>query len=73
MDGNCDVILEPCVNHVQLYDIRVILLLSRRNYLLVTVLAFVLCFLRNPLALAALACCTLGLLCCNDPFATTLK
>lgn len=45
----------------------------RTNYVLVLVLSFVACFLRNPLALAAVACTTLGILCLNDPFATALN
>lgn len=77
MDGNCDC---DYSNHTaalgQLWPYlqhQSHLIVTRRNYLIVAILSVVVCFLRNPLALAALACCTLGLLCCNDPFATTLK
>ncbi len=45
----------------------------RSNYAAIFVLSFVLCFLRNPLALAAVAITALGLLCLNDPFATAVK
>ncbi|EFJ52938.1 hypothetical protein VOLCADRAFT_115862, partial [Volvox carteri f. nagariensis] len=43
------------------------------NYLVILVLSFIVCFLRNPSALASLALVVLGVSCCNDPFATGLN
>lgn len=45
----------------------------RTNYLLLLLLAFCGAFVRNPAALVALAVCTLGSLCLNDTFATSLR
>ncbi|KAG2502112.1 hypothetical protein HYH03_000604 [Edaphochlamys debaryana] len=45
----------------------------RTNYLIILVFSFLVCFIRNPLALAALGVCTLGLGLCNDPFAIALN
>ena len=45
----------------------------RANYLLLLLLAFCGAFVRNRWALLALAVCTLGGLCLNDTFATSLR
>mmetsp|Transcript_28479 Transcript_28479/g.62692 ORF Transcript_28479/g.62692 Transcript_28479/m.62692 type:complete len:222 (-) Transcript_28479:1791-2456(-) len=45
----------------------------RTNYAVILIGCFVACFLRNPVALLAIAMVTLGLLCLNDPFATSLN
>ncbi|GLC40981.1 hypothetical protein PLESTM_001137800 [Pleodorina starrii] len=45
----------------------------RTNYLVILFLSFIICFLRNPAALASLGLVALGLSCCNDPFATGLN
>ena len=43
------------------------------NYFLLLLLAFAGAFVRNPWALVALAVCTLGGVCLNDTFATSLR
>ncbi|GFR43287.1 hypothetical protein Agub_g4352 [Astrephomene gubernaculifera] len=45
----------------------------RTNYLVVLILSFVICFFRNPLALASLLLLGLGFSCLNDPFAISLN
>jgi len=45
----------------------------RTNYLAILVICYVAAFLRNPLSLLAAAQSVWGLLCYNDPFATTLN
>ncbi len=45
----------------------------RSNYLLLFLLSFTVCFMRNPFALLALLVFTAGLLCLNDPTAIAAK
>lgn len=45
----------------------------RANYALLILVVLLVSFLRNFSALAAIATCTLGLLCLNDTFATSLR
>ncbi|KAG2438626.1 hypothetical protein HXX76_005174 [Chlamydomonas incerta] len=45
----------------------------RTNYLVILVLAFLVCFIRNPVALGSLVLVGLGTALCNDPFATSLN
>lgn len=45
----------------------------RTNYLILFVTSFLLVLLTNPIALAGVFLCTVGALCMNDPFATSVN